>query len=150
MKLSQGNLGLSLLLGGLILASPGCKGNNADQTADTNSGGTTGGTMAQNPSGTAGSNTAGGNAAATAGNAMSGASNAVSDAGVTAKVKNAINLSKLIDHKKSKINVDTKPGEVVLRGTVAAAKEKTEAERLAKENAGGRKVVDQLTVGAKG
>jgi osmotically-inducible protein OsmY len=45
-----------------------------------------------------------------------------------------------------KINVDVVDGEVTLRGQVDAAAAKTEAERLAKETDGVKKVVNQLTV----
>jgi hypothetical protein len=87
--------------------------------------------------------------ASSPGTAAKSAAGGVSNAGVTAKVKNAINLSSAIDHKKSKINVDTTDTEVKLMGTVAPATGKAAAEKLAKANAGTRKVVDQLTVGAK-
>src|SRR5439155_14833873 len=45
-----------------------------------------------------------------------------------------------------KINVDVVEGEVTLRGQVDTAEAKTEAERLAKETDGVKKVVNQLKV----
>src|SRR2546421_1089901 len=45
-----------------------------------------------------------------------------------------------------KINVDVVDGEVTLRGQVDTAEAKTEAERLAKETDGVKKVVNQLKV----
>jgi len=45
-----------------------------------------------------------------------------------------------------KINVDVVNGEVTLRGTVDTAQAKTEAERVAKETDGVKKVTDQLKV----
>jgi osmotically-inducible protein OsmY len=141
MKHPVGNFGVSLLLGGLLLVSASGCNKSAEETADTT---TQAGANAANNAGDAGAN-----AAAKTGNAMQGAANGVTDAGVTAKVKNAINLSPAIDNTKSKINVDTKDNQVILRGTVSTAKEKQVAEQLATKNAGGRKVVNQLTVGAK-
>ncbi len=73
----------------------------------------------------------------------------VTDAGVKAKIKNAINLSKKIDHKRSSISVDVTPSQVTLTGTAASAQDKQEAIRLAKANAGTRKTVaDQLKLAA--
>jgi osmotically-inducible protein OsmY len=45
-----------------------------------------------------------------------------------------------------KINVDVVNGEVTLRGTVNTLEAKTEAERIAKETAGVKKVTNQLKV----
>ncbi len=123
------------------LALGGCKKNDeavSDTGANPPAGGSTTATPAPNPG-----------PAASPGAAANSAAGSVSNAGVTAKIKNAINLSSAIDHKKSKINVDTTDTEVKLMGTVAPATGKAAAEKLAKANAGTRKVVDQLTVGAK-
>jgi len=89
------------------------------------------------------------NAAQGAGKAAGGAMSSVTNTGVTAKIKNAINLSKLIDHKTATINVDTMDDKVILRGGVATQKEAQEAIRLAKLNAGTRTVVNQLQVSNK-
>ena len=58
-------------------------------------------------------------------------------------------VAKLItdaDTPERKINVDVVDGTVTLRGTVDTAEGKTEAERLAKETDGVKKVVNQLKV----
>jgi osmotically-inducible protein OsmY len=142
-------LACAWLSSGLILN--GCQKN--EETAD--QGATTGGTVAQSPNDT-GSSTMGttGSTAETTTSATpmgtpSGATATASNLGVTAKIKNAINLSNVIDHDKSKINVDTTDSEVILRGGIASEKERQEAIKLAKANAGGRKVVDQLTGGTQ-
>jgi len=132
----------------------GC--NKKDETANQEN--TTGGTVAQAPSdtgttagsgATATTTAGGGETRTTAGTMNTGATATASNMGVTAKIKNAINLSKVINHAKSKINVDTTDTEVVLRGAITSEKERQEAVKLAKVNAGTRKVVDQLTGGAK-
>jgi osmotically-inducible protein OsmY len=147
MKLPQKNIGVSLLLGGLLLVTAAGCNKSADETADTTAeAGANAAQAGANAADNAGD--AAGNAAKDAGDAMSDAAGGVTNAGVTAKVKNAINMSPAIDNTKSKVNVDTKDDQVILRGTVATAKEKQVAEQLAKANAGTRKVVNQLTVGA--
>ena len=58
-------------------------------------------------------------------------------------------VAKLIGDSKTperKINVDVVNGEVTLRGTVDTAQAKSEAERIAKETDGVKKVVNQLKV----
>ena len=58
-------------------------------------------------------------------------------------------VAKLIGDSKTperKINVDVVNGDVTLRGTVDTAEAKTEAERIAKETDGVKKVVNQLKV----
>lgn len=60
-------------------------------------------------------------------------------------------VSKLItnaDTPQRKINVDVNNNVVTLRGTVETAAQKTEAERVAKDTEGVRRVVNQLKVGA--
>jgi len=134
----------------------GCS-NKEGETASENAGSTmaqksenAGSTMAQK-SENAGSTMAqkSENAAQETGKTAGGAMGSVTNTGVTAKIKNAINLSKLIDHKTSTINVDTTDDKVVLRGGVATQKEAQEAIRLAKLNAGTRTVVNQLKVSNK-
>ena len=88
------------------------------------------------------------NAAEKVGEAFGEATQTASNAGVTAKIKNAITLSNVIDNDKSTIDVDTTDSQVVLKGHVMAQKEAQEAVKLAKANAGNRKVVNQLHVGS--
>src|SRR5262245_33939187 len=60
-------------------------------------------------------------------------------------------VAKLIgntDVSEHKINVDVNNNVVTLRGTVESAAEKTEAERIAKDTDGVKRVVNQLKVGA--
>ena len=69
----------------------------------------------------------------------------MSDAGITTKVK-----SKLVadpDINPFNISVDTEEGTVILTGRVKDAKQKTEAERLARETSGVVKVVNLINVG---
>jgi len=68
------------------------------------------------------------------------------DAWIHAKV-----VTKLIGDTQTpehKINVDVNNNVVTLRGTVDTADQKAEAERLAKETDGVKRVVDQLKVSA--
>ncbi|RYG59161.1 BON domain-containing protein [bacterium] len=85
------------------------------------------------------------NAASSAGNAISGAAEVAT---VTPKVKTALGANKGLDG--SKIDVDTLPEKdsIALRGTVKTAAQKTLAEKIAKNNAPGYKVVNQLKVGS--
>src|SRR5690242_3849471 len=96
-----------LLLSGLLSVSlVGCS-NKGEETASENSG-TPGGAIAQQGE-NAGNKMAQKteNAAERTGTAVDNATTAVTNAGVTAKIKNAINLSTVIDNTKSKIDVDT-------------------------------------------
>jgi osmotically-inducible protein OsmY len=70
--------------------------------------------------------------------------NTLEDAWIHTKI-----VAQLIGDSKTperKINVDVVNGEVTLRGTVDTAEAKAEAERVAKETAGVKKVTDQLKV----
>ena len=69
------------------------------------------------------------------------------DALMTPKVKQALLDSSGLETKN--IDVDTKGGTITLKGTVPSAKQKTQAETVAKGIAGSKyKVVDTLTVSA--
>jgi osmotically-inducible protein OsmY len=52
------------------------------------------------------------------------------------------------DVKGHRIDVDTNNGVVTLKGTVASAEHKSEAEQIAKQTEGVKRVINQLTVGA--
>jgi hyperosmotically inducible periplasmic protein len=68
------------------------------------------------------------------------------DVVMTGKVKNALITSK-VDTRN--LNVDTKEGAVILRGSVPTASQKTLAEKVAKQVSGVKSVKNALTVGAK-
>jgi osmotically-inducible protein OsmY len=69
------------------------------------------------------------------------------DAWVTTKVQAKYFLD--ADVKGHEINVDTRNGVVTLKGTVENGQQKTEAEEIARETKGVKRVVNQLTVGGK-
>lgn len=69
------------------------------------------------------------------------------DAWVTTKVQAKYFMD--ADVKGHKIDVDTRNGVVTLTGTVENAQQKAEAEQIASETDGVKRVVNQLTVGAK-
>ncbi len=68
----------------------------------------------------------------------------IDDATITARVKAALMANKAT--KARRINVDTKDGAVVLRGTSRSEPEKTLAEELARAVDGVKSVDNQITV----
>jgi osmotically-inducible protein OsmY len=70
------------------------------------------------------------------------------DAWITTKVQAQYFLDDEV--KGHEINVDTNNGVVTLKGTVDTAQQKQEAEQIARETEGVRRVENQLTVGATG
>lgn len=78
------------------------------------------------------------------GKAVESVGSAVTNQGVEAKIKNAINLSPQIRNKATKINVEVSDDQVKLMGTVPTRKESQAAEKLARAEAGERKVLNQL------
>ena len=92
-------------------------------------------------------------AADATGNVVSGAGNALGNladaATMTPKVKTALGANAAL--KGSKIDVDTlgSKDSIALRGTVTSMAQKTLAESIAKKNAPGYKVVNQLTMAGK-
>lgn len=68
----------------------------------------------------------------------------VDNAATTGKIKSAIVADKTIDS--TAVDVDTNNNVVYLRGTVKNAAQKNLAERIARKNADGVKVVNQLKV----
>lgn len=87
-----------------------------------------------------------GNAAANTGNVLSNLADAAT---MTPKIKTALGANAAM--KGSKINVDTlgSKDSIALRGTVTSAAQKTLAENIAKKNAPGYKIINQLTMGGK-
>lgn len=69
------------------------------------------------------------------------------DAWLTTKIQAAYYLDP--DVKGHQINVDTNRGVVTLKGYVDTAAQKQEAEQIARETEGVRRVVNQLTIGAR-
>ncbi len=133
------------------LALVGCGPKDADTANSGNmSGGdnsvatTAPGQAAENAANSAGN--AVGNAANSAGNAVGNAADKVTNAGVTAKIKNALIMSTVLGGAGKKLNVNTTDTEVMVMGTVPTAAAHAEAIKLAKANAGTRKVVDHLEV----
>ena len=91
------------------------------------------------------------NAAAATGDAVSGAASGamnaaenVGDAAMTPKVKAALGANKTLNG--SEINVDTMDNTVHLKGTVMNAAQKSAAEAIAKREAPGYKIDNQLTM----
>jgi hyperosmotically inducible periplasmic protein len=72
------------------------------------------------------------------------ASNVLDNAAITAQVKTALITDKTAPA--SKINVNTDKGVVTLLGQVDSAAQKTQAEKVAKNVKGVKKVVNKLTV----
>jgi osmotically-inducible protein OsmY len=70
------------------------------------------------------------------------------DAWVTTKIQAQYFLDDEV--KGHQINVDTSNGVVTLKGFVATAQQKQEAEQIARETEGVRRVVNELTVGTQG
>lgn len=69
----------------------------------------------------------------------------LSDGSLTAKIKSKMTLDDLV--KARSIDVSTTDGVVTLKGTVTSQAEHDRAVQLARETAGVKKVVDNLTVG---
>lgn len=96
-----------------------------------------------------------GGAANTVGNGVAATSNAVGGlaaaATMTPKIKTALaNNPALTIGSGAKINVDTLPdNKIALRGAVKSASQKTLAESIAKKNAPGYTIVNQLKVNGK-
>lgn len=92
-------------------------------------------------------------AADTTSNVVSGAGNEMSNmadaATMTPKIKTALGANAALAG--SNINVDTLGSKdtIALRGTVKSAAQKTLAESIAKKNAPGYKIANQLTMGGK-
>jgi hypothetical protein len=81
---------------------------------------------------------------ATAANA---AGELIEDGQLTAKIKSKMTLDDLVQART--INVDTKDGVVTVKGRVRSDAERQRAIQLARETAGVKAVVDQLTVEAR-
>lgn len=69
------------------------------------------------------------------------------DEAMAARVKTAIIENRTLDSKQ--INVDVKEKKVILRGRVATAEQKRTAEAIAKREAPGYKLIDQLKITGK-
>ena len=139
----------ALLLSGALA---GCKGNEdatptttpatspMNSSTPTAAGSSTPGT---DPSGTPGA-APGGPAGTMMNKPSENPNGATGDAVITAKVKSAIIADTKVGA--SGLNVDTKSGTVVLKGTVSSEAAKTAAVADAKKMEGVKNVIDQLTV----
>lgn len=90
-------------------------------------------------------------AAGTANNVAAAASNVASAAGAplkTAEIKAKIIANPSLNNPKNNINVESDATTVTLKGAVQNAAQKTLAENIAKANAGGRTVKNELTAAA--
>lgn len=131
----------------LSTALAGCKGKE-DDTATTPPAATTptaGGpsTPGMNPAGTPGA-APGGPGGTMMNKTSENPNGATGDAVITAKVKSALIADTKVGA--TGINVDTKSGTVVLKGTVSSAAAKEAAVADAKKMEGVKNVIDQLTV----
>ncbi len=132
----------------LSTALAGCKGKDDEATtppppaaATPTAGGPS--TMGAQPAGTPGA-APGGPGGTMMNKPSENPNGATGDAVITAKVKSAIIADTKVGA--SGLNVDTKSGTVVLRGTVSSAAAKTAAVADAKKMEGVKNVIDQLAV----